>query len=207
MNLYSKPCNIIFGFHGCDESVAEKIVTGEAKLTKSNNDYDWLGHGIYFWQNDPERALNYAKIAMRRENSTIKRPAVIGAAIDLGNCLDLINHACLNELKMAYFFLKFSAEQNRLPLSENTPQFKRLDCGVFEMLHRLKDIAKESDEIKDIFDFRSYDSVRGVFSEGSELYPGASFSDNDHVQICVRNYNCIKGVFRPQKMDDKYQNP
>jgi len=47
----------VFGFHGCDRSVAEKVLAGEAELCPSDNGYDWLGTGIYFWGSAPERAL------------------------------------------------------------------------------------------------------------------------------------------------------
>ncbi|MGA7236293.1 MAG: hypothetical protein WBY44_11470 [Bryobacteraceae bacterium] len=42
----------------------------------------------------------------------------------------------------------------------------------------------------------SVDTFRGVFIEGEPLYPGAGFYAKTHVQIVVRNPNCIKGVFR-----------
>lgn len=40
------------------------------------------------------------------------------------------------------------------------------------------------------------DSVRGVFTEGKPIYPGAGFDEKTHIQIVVRNQDCIKGVFR-----------
>jgi hypothetical protein len=35
-------------FHGCDKDVAEAVLSGQATLQPSENDYDWLGNGIYF---------------------------------------------------------------------------------------------------------------------------------------------------------------
>ena len=87
-NLYSKRPNLILGFHGCDESIAEKVINGGC-LKESTNDYDWLGSGIYFWENNEERAWQWAKELSKRSNSSIKTPAVIGAVIDLGYCFDL----------------------------------------------------------------------------------------------------------------------
>ena len=43
---------------------------------------------------------------------------------------------------------------------------------------------------------RSYDTVRGAFWEGEELYPNAGFKEKNHVQIVVRNQESIKGYFR-----------
>ena len=47
-SLYTKRSNLIIGFHGCDQSVVDKVITGKEDLLASKNDYDWLGNGIYF---------------------------------------------------------------------------------------------------------------------------------------------------------------
>ena len=39
-------------------------------------------------------------------------------------------------------------------------------------------------------------SVKGVFVEGDPIYETAGFYEKTHIQICVRNADCIKGVFR-----------
>jgi hypothetical protein len=44
---------------------------------------------------------------------------------------------------------------------------------------------------------RSVQTVRGVFVEGDEPYPGAGFRRKTHVQIAVRDADCILGYFRP----------
>ena len=46
---------------GCDRRTAEKVLLGEAVLTPSQNNYDWLGSGVYFWEFGPERALQWAQ--------------------------------------------------------------------------------------------------------------------------------------------------
>ncbi|TSA32147.1 MAG: hypothetical protein D4R64_16610 [Porphyromonadaceae bacterium] len=47
-------------------------------------------------------------------------------------------------------------------------------------------------------------SVRGVFFEGKELYPNSGFREKNHIQICVRNPNCIKGYFLPRNVNNKF---
>ena len=49
-SLYSRRSNLVIGFHGCDQSVVEKVIAGKTELLASTNDYDWLGNGIYFWE-------------------------------------------------------------------------------------------------------------------------------------------------------------
>jgi hypothetical protein len=52
-----------------------------------------------------------------------------------------------------------------------------------------------------------FDSVRGVFTEGKPLYDGAGFHEKNHIQICIRNPNCIKGYFVPRLEDSKFRMP
>jgi predicted dehydrogenase len=53
----------------------------------SSNDWDWLGHGIYFWERAPRRALRWA---LERYPTLSQRPAVLGAYLQLGRCFDLL---------------------------------------------------------------------------------------------------------------------
>lgn len=48
--------SFVLGYHGCDQSVGEALLRGEP-FRISNNDYDWLGPGVYFWEANPERGL------------------------------------------------------------------------------------------------------------------------------------------------------
>ena len=57
--LYSTRPNLLLGFHGCDKQLAEDVVSGKTPLKASTNDYDWLGWGIYFWENNLERAKEW----------------------------------------------------------------------------------------------------------------------------------------------------
>ena len=82
-------------FHGCDKDVAEAVLSGQATLQPSENDYDWLGNGIYFWVDSLERALSWANL--RRSS-----PSVIGAFAYPGNCLNLTDYGVMNELALAY---------------------------------------------------------------------------------------------------------
>ena len=47
----------ILGYHGCSVQVAEQLLSGAAKFKVSENNYDWLGPGTYFWQSNPVRAM------------------------------------------------------------------------------------------------------------------------------------------------------
>ena len=62
---------------------------GGAPFQPSDNDYDWLGPGIYFWEANPQRGFEFAREDSKRKGSTVSKPFVIGAVIELGLCLDL----------------------------------------------------------------------------------------------------------------------
>jgi hypothetical protein len=48
----SKP-NLIIGFHGCEKEDQNRLLNDIKYFKNSHEDYDWLGHGMYFWENNP----------------------------------------------------------------------------------------------------------------------------------------------------------
>lgn len=60
--MYSKLPNLVLGFHGCSKTVYENVIVNGSQLNKSNNTYDWLGNGIYFWEQNYERAKECTKL-------------------------------------------------------------------------------------------------------------------------------------------------
>lgn len=188
--MYQNRHNYILGFHGCDKSTVEKIVNHKEEMRESRNTYDWLGSGLYFWENNYKRALEWATDL--KKQSKIESPAVLGAIICLGNCCDLLDSENLNLLHIAYNRL-VQATQSNIP--ENKQGFiRKLDCAVIETLH---------DMLEEEFGF-SFDSVRSLFIEGEPCYPGAGFQNKNHIQICIRNPNCIKGYFIPGNLNNDY---
>jgi len=175
----------VLGYHGCDRRVGERLVAGET-FKNSNNAYDWLGPGVYFWEANPRRGLEFAREQVGR--GKVLEPDVVGAIIDLGLCLDLTTSAGIAMVQAAHGSLIASVEATGGRLPKNTEDGLRrpLDCAVITRFHAIRDDAGEI----------PVDSVRGVFVEGDEVYPGAGFREKTHVQLCIRNLDCIKGVFR-----------
>ncbi len=118
---------------------------------------------------------------------------MIGAVIDLGLCLDLTSSYGLESIKIAYESLVAVTKEVGLPLPVNSGDGLRrnLDCAVITRLHSIRDGQN----------FPAVDTVKGVFTEGSAIYPGSGFLKKTHIQIAVRNPQCIKGVFRVQAKD------
>jgi hypothetical protein len=197
--MYSIKTGLILGFHGTDLSVRDSIVSHAALMKKSDNEYDWLGTGFYFWENDFHRAMEFAEeVKARPHNHTqsIENPAVLGAVIDLGFCLNLLDNDNMKYVTFAYNELaKVSGAlpQNDHPDESGMPMRRRLDRAVFEYLHELRE------------DETPFDSVRSAFIEGERAFPNAGFHKKTHIQICIRNPNCIKGFFIPREDDQDWE--
>lgn len=192
--------SFILGYHGCDHAVAQRVFSGRAVLTPSANDYDWLGHGVYFWEHNAQRAHEFAcelRDRPRPRGPKIKRPAVIGAVIDLAFCLNLLDSRFIGLVRDAYEDLLVLQREAHEPLPTNVGGtdrlLRRLDCAVVETLH-----ATRVERNKPAFD-----TVRAAFIEGGPIYSTAGFHAKNHIQLCVRNLACIKGYFRPLDDDGK----
>jgi hypothetical protein len=179
----------VIAYHGCDATVAKRVLSG-ARFKPSENDYDWLGSGIYFWEFGHDRALRFAE--QERKRGKIKKVAVVGAILQLGNCFDLMDTKFTDELTVAFEMLKGIHEQPGRSLPVNggkTPDRKvrRLDCAVLNLYFTR--LAERGE---------TYDTVRCGFVEGPPAFDGSGIRRQSHVQVAVRNPHCIVGVFRPR---------
>lgn len=197
--MYRKLPNLVLGFHGCHKNTFDKVILQGEQLKRSSNSYDWLGNGIYFWEQNYQRALDWA---VARHG--IRNAAVVGAVIDLGYCLNLTDSASTDILRKGYELLKVRCDSLGIDLPRNRPSknttdilLRDLDCAVIQQIH---DFNEQSDRA-------TFDSVRGIFLEGNPVYEGSEFREKTHVQLCICNPNCIKGYFSPLPPDEKYSMP
>jgi hypothetical protein len=184
--------SFILAYHGCDRSVAERLLNNKT-FRHSENDYDWLGSGVYFWEANPARALAWARHLKKIGKSgpaRIREPYAIGAVINLGYCLDLISTNGIEFVKEAYLDFRHYMEQSGTPMPMNRGGDdllqRYLDCAVINHIHSI--IKRDRG--------KAFDTVRGVFLEGKRIYNTSGFYEKTHIQICVRNISNIKGVFR-----------
>ncbi|BAV08067.1 hypothetical protein SAMN05421788_103405 [Filimonas lacunae] len=196
----------MLGFHGCDESIRNKLVLSPNTVKKSEEVFDWLGHGFYVWENNYERAFKWAKDKKKRGKLT--KPAVLGVMYQLDNCLDLTDSGSISVLSTYYNFMKvdFQALGSELPKNKDLPQslyhdlvFRELDCAVIEYMHQKIEEKINLDIRRQGFsDLKHFDTARGIFTEGGPAFEGAGIQSKNHIQICIRNLNCIKGFFVPR---------
>ncbi len=161
----------------------------------SNKPYDWLGAGAYFWEDDVERAYAWA-----RERRPLA-PCVVGAVIELGNCLDLTKQSGIRIVEFAFKSYVELQERSGQAVPRNEPGrdskpsdlvLRLLDSAVIDHLHSIYDKASQVDGGNN----RKFDTVRAMFPEGKAIYEGAGFLEKTHVQIAVRRPEQILGVFR-----------
>jgi hypothetical protein len=190
--VYQRLPSWVLGFHGTDEDTAHEVLNNPRHHVKtSDNPWDWLGPGAYFWENDPVRAHQFSIERMKWAGITDKKPAVIGAIIDLGHCLNLFDQPALGELRAAYLDMKKDFELLKLELPQNEGPtsdlvYRNLDRAVFQHLHQLRTISHSTSP---------YQTVRSPFMEGKELYENTLFRQKNHIQIAVIDHSCIKGYF------------
>jgi hypothetical protein len=185
----------ILAYHGCDARVAKRLLDGEP-FKPSQNDYDWLGEGIYFWEYGAARAMRFAHDQKAR--GKVRTPAVVGALLQLGNCFDLMDTRFTEELPHAFLRFKEYCRQRGLPLPENsgkTPDklLRKRDSAVLN--YYLDELPRQG-----IPGVRPYDTIRCGFVEGAPAFPGSGIRHQSHVQIAVRNPACVVGVFRPKML-------
>lgn len=130
--MYPSKPGLLIGFHGCDLSVRNNIVSDKKEINPSIKDYEWLGKGFYFGENNNQRARDFAE--NHASEKKIKTPSELGAVLDLLNCLDLLDTEYLRLAMTAYQNLEFFAEKsgmelpiNRTPRGSKDSRIRNLD--------------------------------------------------------------------------------
>ncbi len=182
--------HVVVGYHGCTETFAQRLLLGEIPVKAwkpSENRWDWLGSGIYFWEESPKRAMRWAEMnCPPGENAT-----VVGAHIELGHCFDCLAEGYTPLLKEAYEDLDrtYRIEGRELPQNRGgdaDAKVRELDCFVIN--YCLQGIEEAGTR---------FQTVRSAFLEGEPSFPGSKLFVESHIQIAVRDSSCIRGIFRP----------
>ena len=198
------PGRLIVAYHGCDVVTRDDLVARRLEqLEPSANDYDWLGPGVYFFEDDARRAYKFAAAsaknpARRFSHRPIVNPAVVGALICVQSCLDMTGQDGLDEFREVHAELTgaLARKGHPMPVNAFSPTqdpstevhlLRKLDCAVFYAIHDAR--AKEK--------LAPYQLVRGAFPQGEEIAP-RSFRADTHIQLALRDPACIVGWFAPE---------
>jgi hypothetical protein len=171
----------VVGFHGTFADAAERLVAGEP-FQASDQDNEWFGKGVYFWEYAPKQAWWWARKFKRFDH-----PAVVGAMIRLGNCFDLLDPENVKVLRTVHGKLvsRFQLKGGDVPTNER--QHRNLDCAVFNCLY---EEAADADT--------PIDTARAVYvptSGKKRFLRGSWIYEEAHIQICVRNQKNILAVW------------
>ena len=162
----------VIGYHGTSCESAAKILTDGFRA--STQDWEWLGHGVYFWQDAPYRASSWAAERLAREGH-IGKVAVVAAEISLTGFIDLLDKKAMGQLKeLADVYV--SSSQGL----QNAGKANRLDCAVFNF-------ATNVLQSKGVV----VNGYRAACVEGHPLTPGSPVYDLSHVQIVVIDESAI----------------
>lgn len=168
----------VVGYHGTSGGVARKILRGGFR--PSQNDYDWLGFGTYFFEENEEHAREWARERFADD------PAVIGAAIDLAGVLDLTEHGALKALKRTAGLMQHVFRRTGTSLPKNRSDGRRF----FDRM--LIDVHCETSRADGV----EFPVVRGLFEEGSVIHSASHIRDLTHIQLAVRDNRAILGTWR-----------
>jgi hypothetical protein len=192
---------ILVGYHGCDQTIRDGLVNRSiSHLNTSNNRYDWLGAGAYFFVGDYERAMHFANYAFENPhlNTTAKpilSPAVVGAVIEVDSIWDLSRTSG----KTFFSQTRQRLEQDFASAGKAVPINKRKnsddDLGILRYQDRA--VIEIGCEIT-ASNGRPYDAVQGIFQQGKPLGDLSGFYQLSHTQIAVRSpAKSIIGYFVP----------
>jgi len=166
---------IVIGYHGTRLNYVEKILRDGFNLSK--NEYDWLGDGVYFFQDGYLLAKEWS-YKLHKENGV-----VMGAKINLESCMDLVDSGWSKFLSAIHDELV-----NKIKDDNSVPPYQskgahRLDRAVIN--YAVASLEKSGHKIS---------SVRAPFHEGDPLYPNSALFSKSHVQIVVRDVSIISDI-------------
>lgn len=192
--MHKLTASFVLGYHGCEPETGEKLLKNEP-FRPSLNSYDWLGSGIYFWESNPGRALEWSRQQIGRKQSadgTGIAPFVVGAVIDLGLCLDLMSANGISAVEAAYRDLRAAWTHSGVEIPQNTGgedfRNRKLDCMVLNVLHQVRREARVA----------PFDTVRAVSQKASRstLLPASGVRRTLRSVRGIRNASRESPAFR-----------
>src|SRR6185312_8135043 len=183
-------------------SRAQSIMAGTSDFPISRSPGDWLGRGIYFWQDAPTRAEVWAKF---RCASSGEEPAVLSADISLERCVDFFDLKHFRELRKAC--PRFEKYEQGKGLSSSQAELRVAGGRVFTSddpnpdPRTRKQILNNKDRALIDWYVESLrssgyqvGSVRGIFLDGQAIFAESFLFDWSHVQVAVLERSVISNL-------------
>jgi len=176
----------IRAYHATTRERAE-IILRDGFLS-SQNSYDWLGEGIYFFQEAPNFAVHWA--SEDRKEGTIEDLAIVAADIAIAGFIDLLDHEWGAVLRAAYETLDAQGDEEFRAVQAKQKPFV---VGSDERLGHWLDRYVIEASVTSLADRqKTVTGIRSAFWEGPELYPNSHVMDRQHIQVAVRDPSAIR---------------
>ena len=167
---------LAIGYHGTSRVASAEVLKDGFIL--SREPYDWLGNGVYFFQDAPDRAAEWA---FERHGGS---GTVLGAEILLEECMDLLDIGWASLLAEAHDRFLDLCRRSGQPVPLQKGGAHRLDRHVIN--YAIGVLAKKG---------RPIHCVRAAFAEGLPVFPNSALMTRSHVQIAVRDTTLIRRVW------------
>lgn len=155
------------GYHGTSKESAKYIVK-EKTFPVSMDEEEWLGKGVYFFENDKLQAIDWCTKARKYSEW-----AVIRSNLEVCTVVDLIDKGTYNRFKE----IAIKMEKRYKTKKDKSPR-KLINSVVLEAMYKIE----------------KYDMVRAAFPVPSEKPADRTNICAMQIQLCVRNRNCIKTI-------------
>lgn len=201
-------------YHGTTLNAALQIADRATPFKLSQNGKDWLGRGIYFYEEDLTRAVKwaYGRVEQLKDTGQTEAPAVIVADLDLTACLDLCSVRWANSLANLANSLQVGSSQ-AVPM-QHGPRLQTAAGQWITIADREFPIGTACDNHADALlvdalyqqlldKGEPVTAKRGAFQCGRQLYTNSYFFDETHVQIAVLDHAIISidRIIRPAPRD------
>lgn len=192
------------GFHATDGDAAA-LIRQPIDFRESTSEGDWLGRGIYFWQDAPHWPWEWLDQKADRNSDFRQRlqqhgKAVIGVLIDLADCLDLLdtywNDVISSSVDSAHTRLADLKKALGQPMptqdwDPEAPRWNPLDSALINFV--TEDLAEELRI--------PFTAVRCPFIEGTPFFRGSALWTKAHVAISLREPTAIKAMWQEAPPD------
>lgn len=149
----------------------------------SKNNHDWLGYGVYFFEDAPSRAAAWAK-----KKHKDKPHSVVEAVIELRDCLDLTDLDGVERLTPFYALFVEAVGREFAKALKQTKGNREFDCAVINYACDALDERAEPVRV-----------IREAFQEGEPIWTdpdeeisAARIHALNHVHISVRDVSVIR---------------
>jgi hypothetical protein len=165
--------NLVKAYHAGELKEIDDFIKKGFGIRHSSKQGNWLGEGMYFWENDPERAEEW----QTRRN----KGAILECEIDTRSLLNLVVRS---EHTIEFYD---RARQLAEDLTKTSNLRNHRDVQKFDLDNQIFRQSQQYFQVdKDLC------GVRMAFFLGESITPNGNIYENQHIQICLWDVTAIE---------------